>query len=322
MRYVSIPGIDRQLARAVLGTEDYYLDDYDVRSKVLDAYLAGGGNVLDTARTYGIRLPVRPNAHGESEQVLGRWMAERGVRDRLALITKGAHRLPRGRGLARMTKAYVDYDILTSLERLGTDHVEVWMFHRDNPNVEVGKIIDWVNEHIDSGLIEAVGASNWTLERLQAANEYAAANGLKGFSLLSNHFGLATQLAPRWLGIQNLKPRERERLAALGAGNLAWSAQCGGFFVTAPGAPENPDPEFAAAYHHPENFARRERARELARELNLAPTQVALAYTLNQEFLSLGVFWAANSSELAQCLAAADVVLAPEQSRYLETGRS
>ena len=157
MRYVSIPGIPRPLARAVLGTEGFYLDDYDFRSRVLDAYLAGGGNVLDTGRTYGIGVPVGPNAHGESEQVLGRWMESRGVRDQVMVNTKGAHRLPIGRGLARMTKAYIDYDILTSLERLRTDHIDVWMFHRDNPNVEVAKIIDWVNPQIAAGRIKAVG---------------------------------------------------------------------------------------------------------------------------------------------------------------------
>ena len=321
MRYLRVSGIRRPMARAVLGTEDYYLADYDARAGILDAYLAGGGNVLDTARTYGIGKPVGPHAHGESEQLLGRWIREREVRDQLVIVTKGAHRLPKGRGLARMTKAYVDYDIRTSLERLGTDRVEVWMFHRDNPNVEVARIVDWVNENIDAGLIGAAGASNWNINRLAAANAYADSNGLQGFSLLSNQFGLATPRRPRWPGTQHLAPEERARLTALGVANQAWSAQCSGFFAIAEGAPEHPDPDFRRAFHTPENFARRERARSLAGELGLAPTQVALAYTLNQEFSSLGVFWPADLNELGQCLAAADLVLTPGQVRYLETGQ-
>lgn len=320
MRYLKVPGIGRPMARAVLGTEDYYLVDYDFRARILDAYLADGGNVLDTARTYGIGKPVGPHAHGESEQLLGRWIRERGARDRVVLVTKGAHRLPKGRGLARMTKAYVDYDIRTSLERLDTDRIEVWMFHRDNEHVEVGRIVEWVNENIEAGLIGAAGASNWSIERLEAANSYAAANGLRGFSLLSNQFGLAIPRRPRWPGTRHLAPQYRSRLAALGVANQAWSAQCGGFFAIAEGAPEHPDPDFRRAFHTPENFARRERARRLAAELGLAPTQVALAYTLNQGFASLGVFWPADLDELDQCLAAADLALSPEQLAFLENG--
>ena len=229
MRYLRVSGIRRPMARAVLGTEDYYLADYDARAGILDAYLAGGGNVLDTARTYGIGKPVGP--HG------------------------------------------------------------------------------------------AAGASNWSIDRLAAANAYAKANGLQGFSLLSNQFGLATPCRPRWPGTQHLAPEERARLTALGVANQAWSAQCSGFFAIAEGAPEHPDPDFRRAFHTPENFARRERARSLAGELGLAPTQVALAYTLNQEFSSLGVFWPADLNELGQCLAAADLVLTPGQVRYLETGQ-
>lgn len=320
MRYLEVPGIELPMARAVLGTEDYYLADYDARAAILDAYLAGGGNVLDTARTYGIGAPAGPHAHGESEQLLGRWIEERGVRDQVVIVTKGAHRLPKGRGLARMTKAYVDYDIRTSLERLDTDRVEVWMFHRDNENVEVAPIVNWVNANIDAGLIGAAGVSNWRIDRLEAANRYAAANGLRGFSLLSNQFGLATPCRPRWPGTRSVAPEERARLAALGVANQAWSAQCSGFFAIAAGEPEHPDPDFRRAFHTPENFARRERARSLAGELGLTPTQVALAYTLSQDFASLGVFWPANLDELDQCLEAGAVVLSPSQLAFLESG--
>jgi aryl-alcohol dehydrogenase-like predicted oxidoreductase len=320
MRYLQVSGIEHPMARAVLGTEDYFLADYDSRAEILDAYLAGGGNVLDTARTYGIGTPVGPHAHGESEQLLGRWIRERGVREQVVIVTKGAHRLPKGRGLARMTRAYIEYDIRTSLERLDTDRVEVWMFHRDNPHVEVSRIVDWVNENIDAGLIGAVGASNWSIDRLEAANAYASSKGLQGFSLLSNQFGLATPRQPRWPGTRHVAPEERARLAALGVANQAWSAQCSGFFAIEPGASEHPDPDFRRAFHTPENFARRERARVLAGELGLAPTQVALAYTLNQEFSSLGVFWPANLEELEQCLRAADLVVSTDQIKFLETG--
>ncbi len=182
-------------------------------------------------------------------------MAERGNRDRVVLITKGAHRRPRGLGLARTTKAYIDYDIRSSFDRLGTDHIDIWMFHRDNPNVEVAAIGSWTRAHISAQPIGVRGASNWSLDRIEAANQYAPANNLPGISLLSNHFGLATQLAPRWPGARNVDPADRARLTGLGVPNLAWSAQCGGFFASTDNQSAGVDREFAAAYAHPGNFA-------------------------------------------------------------------
>lgn len=102
MRCLKVSGIGRPMARAVLGTEGCRLSENDARARILDAHLAGGGNMLDTARTYGIGRPVGPHAHGKSEQLLGRWIRERDVRDQVVIVTKGAHRLPKGRGLARM----------------------------------------------------------------------------------------------------------------------------------------------------------------------------------------------------------------------------
>ncbi len=88
MRYVEIPGLGRPVARAVLGTEGYILSDYAFRGRILDAYLCGGGNAIDTARLYAMRGRGWPNGCGEAELLLGRWMA-RGNRDRVVLITKG-----------------------------------------------------------------------------------------------------------------------------------------------------------------------------------------------------------------------------------------
>lgn len=187
------------------------------------------------------------------------------------------------------------------------------------PNVEVAAIVNWANAHISERRIGVLGASNWSLDRIEAANQYATANNLQGISLLSNHFGLATQQAPRWPGARNGDPADRARLAGLAVPNLAWSAQCGGFFASTDN-PTTVDREFAAAYAHPDNFARRDRARQLAGEMGLAPTQVALAYTLNQDFESLRVFWAADRFELEQSLEASAVTLTPQQLDFLESG--
>ncbi|MDE2863200.1 MAG: aldo/keto reductase [Chloroflexota bacterium] len=314
MRFTSIAGINRPVSRVVLGTEDYFLHQYDHHARILDAWIAGGGTALDTARLYAT-LDGVPN----SELVVGRWLAERGNREQVTIITKGAH--PRGgddSGLGWVSKEVIDNDVLASLEALRTDWIDIWLFHRDNPNVEVAPIMDCINAHIADGRIRAIGASNWTLDRFEEANRYAADNGLQGFSLLSNHFGLATQQAPRWPGCVSLLPDQRRRLIASGRPNLAWSSQCGGFFAGIYDPADRSNEPMVATYYAEENFARLDRARELAAEIGISPMQVALSYTLSQEFDSLGVFWSANERELAETLAAVDLVLSPDQIGFLE----
>ena len=316
MRFANIAGINRPVSRVVLGTEDYFLHQYDHHAQILDAWIAGGGNTIDTARLYATYEEV-PN----SELVVGKWMAERGNRDQVTVITKGAH--PRGSddsGLGWVSREVIDADVFASLEALGTDYIDIWLFHRDNPNVDAGEIMDRINAHISAGRIRAIGASNWSLDRFEAANRYALENGLQGFSLLSNHFGLATQQAPRWPGCVSLLPGQRQRLIASGRPNLAWSSQCGGFFAGIYDPADRSNQPMVATYYSDENFARLERARSLAGDLGVSPMQVALSYTLSQEFDSLGVFWSANRDELAQTLAAVDLVLSAEQISFLEGG--
>ena len=314
MRYVEVAGAKIPLSQAVLGTEDYFPESFDHHAAMLDAYVAGGGNALDSGRIYAIRDGI-----AYSESVIGKWMAERGNRERIIVITKGIHP-PSGQSLGRITKPEIDADIAASLDALASDYIDVWLFHRDNPEVDVGAIMDWVNPHLDAGRIRAVGASNWSLDRFERANAYAANAGLTGFALLSNHFGLATQRVPRFAGCLNVKPGERTRLRATGKPNLAWSAQCGGFFAGIYDPADRSNQPMVDSYYVPENWDRLARARQLAAQLGISPVQVALAYTLNQEFGSLGVFWTANQAELDEALQAADIELAAGQLAFLETG--
>ena len=316
MRFTSIAGINRPVSRVALGTEDYYLDQFDHHARILDAWISGGGNAIDTARMYATRDGV-PN----SELVVGKWMAERGNRSQITVITKGAHsRAGDNSGLGWVSSEVIDSDVANSLDALGSDYIDIWLFHRDNPKVEVAPIMDCINSHIAAGKIRAIGASNWTLDRFEEANRYASDNGMQGFSLLSNHFGLATQQSPRWPGCVSLLPEQRRRLIATGRPNLAWSSQCGGFFAGIYDPADRSNEPMANTYFSEENWARLARAQQLAGEVGVSPMQVALAYTLSQEFDSLGVFWSANEHELAETLTAVDLVLSPAQIAFLEGG--
>ena len=181
-----------------------------------DAFFEGGGNCFDTAFIY---------SDGRSEALLGEWMAARGVRDELVVLSKGAHP-------PECAPDAVSRQLKQSLERLQTDHLDLYCLHRDDTAVPVSEWIDALNREVDAGRIKLFGGSNWTAERIDEANAYAAANGLQGFSLLSNNFSLARMEDPVWPGcLASSTDDFRNWHSAHNFPLLPWSAQARGFFL-------------------------------------------------------------------------------------------
>ncbi|HEV2474797.1 MAG TPA: aldo/keto reductase, partial [Chthonomonadales bacterium] len=195
MLYGRLEGIDAPVSRLVLGTIVCQLDSLQLTRDLLDEWLEQGGNCIDTA-----------NVYGTSESAIGAWMAERAVRDRVILLTKGGH--PRA-DRPHVNREAVFEDIEESLRRLQTSKLDIYLLHRDDPATPVGEFIECLNEQRAAGRINLFGASNWTTERIDQANEYAAAHGLTGFSLNSPYFGLAIQNEPMWRGCHALSDDER-----------------------------------------------------------------------------------------------------------------
>lgn len=156
---------------------------------VLDAYLDGGGNFVDTADGYSSW--VEGNSGGESETVIGEWFAARGssVRERVVLATKaGAH--PDHRGLAPATlKAALE----DSLRRLRTDHVDLFYTHFDDESVEVGDIITTLDGFVKEGKVREIGASNISAARLEASLAYSDASGSARYTALQPHYNLVSR---------------------------------------------------------------------------------------------------------------------------------
>ncbi|HEX2948017.1 MAG TPA: aldo/keto reductase, partial [Armatimonadota bacterium] len=182
MIYGHIDGIDKPMSRLVMGVDNQQFMPH--AAVMFDDFFEQGGTCFDTAHLYG---------GGELERVLGQWMNSRGVRDRVVVLGKGAH-------TPFCTPEFVTSHINESLERLHSDYIDIFMMHRDNLDVPVGEFIDVLNEHLHAGRIRAFGGSNWSIERVQAANEYARAHGRVGFAAVSDNFSLAQMLDPVWPG--------------------------------------------------------------------------------------------------------------------------
>ena len=149
---------------------------------ILDRYLAAGGSLIDTAHVYGADSSADES---KSEATIGRWMADRGVRDRIVLTTKGGHPdndFAHGIiGKPRLHAEELAHDLAMSLASLRTDVIDLYLMHRDDPGIPVGEILDFLEDQVKAGKIRYYGCSNWQIPRMQKAMAYAKAHGLTGF---------------------------------------------------------------------------------------------------------------------------------------------
>ncbi|CAM5490686.1 NADP-dependent aryl-alcohol dehydrogenase [Streptomyces xanthochromogenes] len=161
--------------------------DQDQSFAVLDAYTAGGGNFVDTADAYSKWAPG--NSGGESETIIGKWLAARGNRADVVVATKvGSH--PQYEGLAAGTiKAAAE----ESLRRLGTDYIDLYYTHFDDTSVPVEEIVTALDQLVREGKVRALGASNISPARLQESLDFADREGLAKYAALQPHYNLISR---------------------------------------------------------------------------------------------------------------------------------
>ena len=300
MKLACIPGSGVNISRLVMGVDNQR--DYPHAAAMFDDFVGKGGNAFDTAWIYG---------NGTCERLLGHWMRNRGNRDKLVVIGKGAH--PPFCDPEGMTRQFKE-----SLDRLQTDHVDLYLLHRDNPDVPAGEFVDVLNRHLAAGTIRGLGASNWAITRVEEANRYASEHGLEGFSVLSNNLSLARMVEPPWPGCASASdPDSRAWLEAHQFPLLAWSSQAHGFFTDRAHLDEMSDTGPVRAWHSADNFKRRERAIELARRHRVLPVNIALAYVLNLPFPTLAIIGPRTLDETRMTLPALQVSLSAKEMRYL-----
>lgn len=316
MRYGSIPGVSKQVSRLVQGTIMFREEDIDAGFALLDGVTELGCTTFDTAHVYG---------GGQSERVLGKWMEARGNRDSVVVLSKGAHHNADRR---RVTGFDIASDLHDSLARLRTDHIDLYLLHRDDPDVPVGPIVEALNEHHALGRIKAFGGSNWGHERIREANEYAEKRGLVPFAASSPNYTLAHEAEPPWHGCISLSGEQGEAARAwyreAGFPMFTWSTLAQGF-LTGRLTRENLEAErdnfpesCIRAYATEENFQRLDRLTELAGKKSVTIPQLALAWVHSQGlnvFTLIGCF---TADEFKSNLDALDIDLTDEEVAWLD----
>lgn len=300
MKYGRIEGLEKPLSRLVMGVDNQRTMPH--AAVMFDDFFRRGGNCFDTAHIYG---------GGTCEKLLGQWIANRGVRGDVVVLDKGAH-------TPHCTPEGLTSQLLESLDRLRIDRIDVYLMHRDNADVPVEEFIDLLNEHKSAGRIGVFGVSNWTIRRIEAANEYAASRGLAGISAVSNNFSLARMIQPVWDGcIAASAPESRAWFRRTQTPLMAWSSQARGFFTGRGDPDDRSDAELVRCWHGDDNFRRRERAIELARKRGVQPVAIALAYVLSQPFPTFALIGPRTLAETRTSTEALSIELSPEELDWL-----
>ena len=290
--------------------------DRDASLRLLDEVFERGVTTFDLANNYG---------GGDVERVFGHWLTTRGVRDKVVLLTKGAHH---SQDRKRVTPYDIESDINDSLARCNTDFLDIYLLHRDDESQPVGPIVAKLNEYHEKGVIGIYGGSNWSIAHLQEANSWAAANDAQPFRASSPNFSLADQVKVPWEGCLSIsgpgKRSERAWYAESQMPLFTWSSMAGGFF-SGRFRPDNLDSfrEYwdqivIEAYSSEANFERLARAQILALEKSLTTAQIAVAFLFNQPLNLFTLIASRSGEELQQNVDALELTLSPAELAWLD----
>lgn len=312
MKYGAIAGIEKPVSRLVQGIIQVNRSDESVGFAQLDSAFAAGITCIDTAYIYG------------TDAFLGKWVRERGVRDRVVILAKGAHDSIR----KKVTPFDIQHDLHETLARMQLDYVDLYVLHRDDPSYPVEPIVDVLNLLVKQGKIGAFGGSNWSAARLQEANDYAASTGQIPFTSSSPNFSLADPIRVPWGGCVTISgdgfEEERDWYKKNQMPLFSWSSMAGGFWsgrYSREGLAsytEGQDKLVAECYCSEENFVRLDRAKELGDQKGLTVAQVSLAYIFNYPMNVFALVGAQNQAEVDANVEALNTTLTEKELLYLD----
>lgn len=218
MDYINLKGMN--LSRIVLGT-DGYSERIDKKTayELMSLYIEHGGNVLDTARMY---------CGGMSEAYVGDFV--RNMRDRVYISTKCSHPPLGHMEQSRLSKEEIEADIDASLKEMNIDYIDIIWLHRDDETKSVEPIIDALNEMVNKGKVRHFGASNWTHDRIMAANAYAQKTNQKGFCASQALYNMATRSKVWDDTLVSIEYEEKEKYDKSHLPVFAFCSQAKGFF--------------------------------------------------------------------------------------------
>ena len=314
MEYVRLGKTGLTVSRICLGTmtygspswRDWVLEEKDSRQFYKRA-IELGINFFDTADIYSF---------GVSEEVTGRALKDFARRDEVVVATKVFNRMGQDPNNAGLSRKHIMSSIDASLRRLGMDHVDLYQIHRWDPDTPIGETLEALNDVVRSGKARYIGASSMFAWQLAKALSESAQNGWSRFVSMQNHYNLV------------YREEEREMIPLCedqGLGIIPWSPLARGFLAgnrarEGVGATtRSKSDEFAKnMYYQDEDFVVVDSVARVAKEIDKAMPQVALAWMLSKPYITAPIIGASKLPHLEQAVDALSIKLSPEQIKTLE----
>jgi aryl-alcohol dehydrogenase-like predicted oxidoreductase len=285
--------------------------DEAVSFALLDSFVAAGFNFIDTADVYSKWAPGHHG--GESETILGDWLKRRGKRDDVVIATKVGSEM--GPGKKGLSKAYIARAAEESLRRLGTDYIDLYQSHRDDPDTPIEETLEAYGALIKAGKVRAIGASNFTAERLAASLEASAQHGLPRYETLQPEYNLMVRDFE-----QALAPLcQRHGLGVIPYFGLA-SGFLTGKYRSKADLKQSQRGEDVEAYLCARGFKVLDALDAIAERRDATPAQVALAWLMTK--VTAPIASATSLKQLGDLVASARLKLEPADIKTLEAASS
>jgi aryl-alcohol dehydrogenase-like predicted oxidoreductase len=278
--------------------------------RILDQLVEVGLTAIDTADMYSAWAPG--NQGGESESIIGDWLAARGNRSRVTIFTKVGMKM--GNGREGLSPAWIREEVDASLKRLRTDVIDLYQAHRDDPETPLEDTLGTFAELVKAGKVRAIGASNYAAPRLRQALETSARLGLPRYESLQPHYnlmeraGFEAELGPlcqkEGLGVVNYYALASGFLSGKyrSEADFGKSARGGGM----------------AKYLTPRGKAVLGALDAIAGELSATPAQVALAWLRAKPAVTAPIASATSAAQVDDLVKAAKLVLPAEAVAKLD----
>lgn len=277
--------------------------------ELLDHFVERGFNAVDTADVYAAWAPGLSG--GESEKVLGQWLARRGRRDDIVLMTKVGIWEPR-KGLSA---ANIEAAVEDSLKRLRTDYLDVYFAHVDDEAVPLEETLAAFGRLIEAGKVRAIGASNYSAERLRKALAVSGEQGLPRYELMQPLYNLYDRA--------DFETELAEMAEAHELGVVSYFSLASGFLT---GKYKNPKDlegsaraDFLKGYFDERGQRLLKELLDISDQLSAKPAQVALAWLLTRPGVTAPIASATTLPQLDEILDAVDLSLPEQALTRLET---